>query len=49
MIEIAPIATVHEAGSTSAAWSSSAPVTKHRRLASHGSVRSISPNEEAGP
>ena len=49
MIEIAPIAAVHEAGGASAAWSSSAPVTKCRRLAGHGSVRSISPNEEAGP
>jgi len=48
MIEIAPIATVHEAGGASAAWSPSAPVTKHRRLAGHGSVRSISPNEEVG-
>ena len=48
MIEIATIAAVHEAGSTSAAWSSPAPATKHRRLAGHGSVRSISPTEEAG-
>ena len=49
MIEIAPIAAVHEAGGASAVWSSSASVTKRRRLAGHGSVRSISPNEEAGP
>ena len=48
MIEIATIAAVHEAGSASAAWSSSAPTTKRRCLAGHGSVRSISPNEEAG-
>ena len=49
MIEIAPIAAVREAGGASAAWSSSAPVTKRRRLAGHGSVRSISPSGEAGP
>ena len=48
MIEIAPVAAVHEAGGASDARSSSAPVTKHRRLAGHGSVRSISPNEKAG-
>ena len=49
MIEIAPIAAVHEAGGASAARPSSAPVTKRRRLAGHRSVRSISPNEETGP
>lgn len=49
MIEIAPIAAAHEAGGAFATWSSSAPVTKRRRLADHGSVRSISPNEETGP
>ena len=49
MIEITPIAAVHEAGGASTARSSSAPVTKRRRLAGHASVRGISPNEEAGP
>ena len=49
MIKIAPIAAAHEAGSAFVARSSSAPVIKRRRLAGHGSVRSISPNEEAGP
>ena len=49
MIEITPIAAVHEASGASTVWSSSAPVMKRRRLAGHGSVRSICPNEEAGP
>ena len=48
MTEIAPVAAVHVVGGASAAWSSSAPVTRRRRLAGRGSVRSVSANEETG-
>ena len=48
MIEIAPVAAVHEVGGASAAWSASALATKRRRPAGRGSVCGMSANEEAG-
>ena len=48
MTEGAPVAAVHEVGGASAAWPSSAPVTRRRRLAGRGSVRGMSANEETG-